>query len=184
LLNATAPLVIGHRPDTDPDIAATSDRNLATLFHTLEGSPGGGTPLCEHIRAVINDIRIASSELKRNGQKAIVVIATDGESSDGEMASAMAPLKDLPVHVVIRMCTDDERIGTYWNNIDTQLELSMDILDDFAGEAAEVTNHNRWLVYGEQLHRLREWGIIIKEFDLLDESKLSSEQMRAVIAHM
>eukprot|EP01034_Spumella_vulgaris_P015571 gene15571-19896_t len=30
-------------------------------------------------------------------QKALVVIATDGEASDGEVAEAMRPLKDLPV---------------------------------------------------------------------------------------
>ena len=33
------------------------------------------------------------SELRRNGQKAVVVIATDGESSDGDLAMAMRPLQ-------------------------------------------------------------------------------------------
>lgn len=31
--------------------------------------------------------------LRANGQKAVVVIATDGESSDGNMAEAMKPLQ-------------------------------------------------------------------------------------------
>ena len=61
--------------------------------------------------------------LRSVGQKVVVVIATDGESSDGDIAAAMAPLKDLPVHVVIRLCTDDERICSYWNSIDQQLGL-------------------------------------------------------------
>ena len=37
---------------------------------------------------------------------------------------------------------------------------------------------------GEPLHRLREFGIDIKEFDLLDETKLSLEQIRVVCATM
>jgi hypothetical protein len=31
--------------------------------------------------------------LRSNGQKAVVVVATDGESSDGDIASAMTPLR-------------------------------------------------------------------------------------------
>ncbi len=140
--------------------------------------------MCENLRAVTNEIRNAAPQLKANGQRAVVIIATDGESSDGNMADAMRPLKDLPVHVVIRLCTDDDRICNYWNNIDKELELGMDILDDFEGEAKEISEHNSWLVYGEPLHRLREWGITQKEFDLLDEAKLSSEQMRGIVSYM
>jgi hypothetical protein len=154
---------------------------LSTL---LDGSPNGGTPLCYHIREVINEIAIAAPQLRSNNQRAVVVIATDGESSDGSMAEAMAPLKHLPVQVVVRLCTDDDKICDYWNNIDKELELGMDILDDLKGEAEEIAENNNWLVYGEPLHRLREWGIIIKEFDLLDEAKLSSEQMQALCAHL
>ena len=50
------------------------------------------------------------------------------------------------------------------------------------GEAAEVTGANPWLVYGEPLQKLREFGASIKEMDLLDESALSSEQMRVICA--
>lgn len=38
--------------------------------------------------------------------------------------------------------------------------------------------HNPWLTYGEPLHRLREFGIPIKEIDLLDEAALSLDQIR------
>lgn len=178
-LNATGPLVIGNR-----DFTAQSEENLALLHRVLDGGPNGGTPLCQHIREVISAITVAAPQLRQNGHKAIVVIITDGEASDGSMLDAMRPLKDLPAHVVVRVCTDEENVVEYWNNIDSELELGMDILDDFEGEAKEIHQHNPWLVYGEPLHRLREWGITLKEFDLLDEAKLSSEQMRAIIAYM
>ena len=43
--------------------------------------------------------------------------------------------------------------------MDSQLEVNMDVLDDFAAEGAEVQTANSWLTYGEPLHRLREFGI-------------------------
>jgi hypothetical protein len=38
---------------------------------------------------------------------------------------------------VIRLCTDESRIVDYWNNIDAELEINMDVLDDFESEAKE-----------------------------------------------
>jgi hypothetical protein len=61
----------------------------------------------------------------------------------------------------------------YWNTVDEELELEMDVLDDLAGEAAEVAEKNAWLTYGAPLHRLREWGSTRKVTDFLDEKTLS-----------
>jgi hypothetical protein len=171
LLNGADPIKIGY---SDADEA---DR-LAILMTLLEGSPTYGTPLCRHIREVIAEIRAAEGQLRAKGQKACLIIATDGESSDGDIAEAMAPLKNLPVWVVVRLCTDDERVGDYWNRVDEQLELNIDVLDDLNGEAAEVHKQNPWLTYGEQIQRLREFGIAVKEIDLLDERRLSFDELR------
>ena len=119
---------------------------------------------------------------RRNNQKAVLVIATDGQSSDGDVLSAMKPLEHLPVWVVIRLCTDDEKIAKYWADIDRQLELEVDVLDDLTSEAEEVHEMNPWLNYGVPMQRLREFGISTKELDLLDERKLSSEQARVCVA--
>jgi hypothetical protein len=179
LLNGAPPMVIGQRDGT-----TVSETNLSALLRALDGSPQGGTPLCRHIREITNQITLAAPALQQNSQKASIIICTDGESSDGDLAAVMAPLKNLPVNIVVRLCTDEDNISEYWNRVDSQLELGLDILDDFAGEAEEITKLNPWLVYGEPLHRMREWGISLKEFDLLDEAKLSSEQMRAICAYL
>jgi hypothetical protein len=92
------------------------------------------------------------------GKKAALVILTDGEASDGDIVAAMRPLYQLPVWVVIRLCTDNDQIVDYWNNIDSQIELNMDVIDDPLGEAKEIYEHNKWFTYGEPLHRLREFG--------------------------
>ena len=38
------------------------------------------------------------------------VIASDGEATDGDIAAALRPLRDLPAWVVVRLCTDDDRV--------------------------------------------------------------------------
>ena len=45
------------------------------------------------------EIEALEVQLRRDGQKAVIVIFTDGESSDGNVATAMQPLRHLPVHV-------------------------------------------------------------------------------------
>ena len=42
--------------------------------------------------------------------------------SDGNIIEAMRPLHNLPVWVVLRMCTDDDRIGNFWIAIDRQVK--------------------------------------------------------------
>ena len=64
-----------------------------------------------------------------------MVIATDGVSTDGDLTDVMRPFEQLPVWVVVRLCTDDDAIVRYWNDIDAELELELDVLDDFASEA-------------------------------------------------
>mmetsp|Transcript_2295 Transcript_2295/g.4115 ORF Transcript_2295/g.4115 Transcript_2295/m.4115 type:complete len:364 (-) Transcript_2295:250-1341(-) len=179
LLNGAQPIIIGNTPGIDKTLPSPA---LDMFNAVLDGSPGGGTPLCSHIRAVIAQITEMAPQLRANGHRAVVSISTDGESSDGDIAAAMKPLQSLPVWVVIRLCTDDESIVNYWNNIDAQLELEMDVLDDLFGEAEEVNSFNNWLTYGEPLHRLREGGVHIKEMDLIDEAKLSYDEMRHVCA--
>jgi hypothetical protein len=173
LLNGADPVIIGLDDD---------DReNMSFLEEVLEQSPAGQTPICEHIESIIENISSIADILRSNGQRASVIICTDGESTDGNLAEVMKPLQDLPVWLVVRLCTDEKNVIDYWNDIDRELEIEMDVIDDFVGDASEIFNVNSWLIYGEPLHRMREFGSSIKEMDHLDEKLLGHDEMLVII---
>lgn len=171
LLNGAPPLMIGNCSEDE-------NTHYAQLKEAFDQSPNGGTPLCRHIREVVGKIKSMEKQLRQSSQKACVIIMTDGESSDGDIVDALRPLRNLPAWVVIRLCTDEDKVVDYWNSIDNELELDMDVLDDLCSEAQQVCALNPWLTYGDPLHKIRELGIPVKELDLLDECPLSLDQIR------
>lgn len=175
LLNGAPPIIVGGNNPQE-------DIGISTLNIAFDDAPRGGTPLCKHIIEVVNQILPIAGTLRQNSQRVVVVIATDGESSDGDITACLRPLERLPVYLVIRLCTDDPKIVDYWNTIDASLELDMDVLDDFASEAEEIMSVNNWITYGEPLHRFREFGSHIKELDVLDEATLSIDQMMNTVS--
>jgi hypothetical protein len=180
LLNNAAPLRIGYGQSEDGD----GQTALDVFLNAIQDPPYGQTPLCRHISEVIKQISLIADDLRQAGQLACLVIASDGEATDGRLAEAMLPLQSLPVWVVIRLCTNDPSVIRYWNDIDSELELNMDVIDDFHGEAVEVKRKNPWLTYGEPLQRIREFGVHIKEIDLLDEQPCEVAQIRRICAIM
>jgi hypothetical protein len=165
------------------------DEDLAIAQSTImNSSPSGVTPLVQHLREIRSNILQLEPELRKNGTRVAVVIATDGLPSDNrgyadasvkrEFVDALRALEGLPVWVVIKLCTDEDSVVEYYNELDSQLELSLEVLDDFVGEAQEVYEYNKWLNYGLPLHRLREMGYHDRIFDLLDERKLSKGELR------
>lgn len=154
---------------------------VAAIQKCMGSGPTGRTPLCSQINQVVQKIRAQAPQLRAEGKKALLVLASDGASTDGDVASALRPLHDLPCWVVIRLCTDDDSVVNYWNEIDEELELDMDVLDDLCGEAAEVTAVNPWLVYGVNLHKLREFGTTTKCFDLLDERPFKPNEIKDLL---
>lgn len=170
------------------DNTATSVTEYEAIKIVLDASPGGGTPLTAHIQDIYTQVQAMAADLRQSGSRVVICIATDGlptdESAVGgvyqqqRFVDALRTLEGLPVWVVIRLCTDDDDVVDFYNNLDEQLELSLEVLDDFCGEAMEVYEHNKWLNYGLPLHRCREMGFYDRVFDLIDERTLAKSELR------
>jgi hypothetical protein len=100
LLNNCAPIAVGGPGD--------DGTGYARLMQALDLPPSGGTPLCGHINAIVAEVTAMAPKLRADNKRVKLIIATDGEASDGDLAAAMAPLKSLPVWIVLRLCTQDE----------------------------------------------------------------------------
>mmetsp|Transcript_20783 Transcript_20783/g.41586 ORF Transcript_20783/g.41586 Transcript_20783/m.41586 type:complete len:382 (+) Transcript_20783:143-1288(+) len=150
--------------------------------------PGGCTPLAQHLREIREIVDSMSTTLRAGGQKVAVIIATDGLPTDSngyqskstrdEFVNELMLLGRLPVWIVVRLCTDDEAVVTFYNDLDGQLENDIEVIDDFRGEAQEIYEHNKWLNYALPLHRIRERGFHDRLLDLLDERPLTGGEVR------
>lgn len=155
----------------------------------LKTKPQGATPLVEHVLQVRDEVERMLPELD-DGQQVALIIATDGVPTnekchcgseiDHAFRDALMTLQDLPVLITIRLCTDDEYTVEYYNGLEAELGLNMDILDDYHIEAKEVNEHNGWLSYGLPLHRLREMGSCARILDQLDDRSLSEDEIEQV----
>jgi len=148
----------------------------------MKHSPGGTTPLTEAVMRVVAMIEPRAAELRASGETVAVIIATDGLPDDGQsFHQAMQMLQRLPVWLVVRLCTDDEMIVNYWNSMDEQLEVPLEVLDDLRSEAEEVMAVNPWLNYGPPLHAARLFGLPGKLFDAIDEQVLTPSMIKEFV---
>lgn len=165
------------------------DHDMAVAMNIMnQAQPNGVTPLTEHINAIRQSIENMVPQLYANGQKVAIVLATDGLPTDAygnsnqftnqQFRDALKSLEGLPVWIVVRLCTDEEAIVNFWNELDAQLEVSLEVLDDYVSEGQEIYQMNPWLTYGLPLHRMREMGFHNRLFDLLDEQPLSKSDIR------
>jgi len=150
--------------------------------------PTGATPLTQHILQIQRIIAPMAQELKRTGKLATVILITDGLPSDAygnegtiitqKFIQALKTLENLPVWLVIRLCTDDDSVVDFYNNLDAHLNnLDIDVVDDYYGEAIEVFLRNPWLNYALPLHRFREIGFRVDIFDAIDERPLTLNEI-------
>lgn len=96
-----------------------------------------------------------------------------------QFINALRSLEGLPVWTVIRLCTDEEKVKRFYNSLDDELELSVEVLDDYAAEAKEVHKENPWITYALPLHRCRELGYHVRLFDMIDERPLTPSEIRS-----
>lgn len=171
----------------DDEMSLKQDLQIA--MKCMESSPGGMTPLSDHLRVIRNDILAMELILRQNGTRVAIILATDAiptkssRNSGGmttleeEFVGVLKSFEDLPVWMVIRLCTDDEKVVRFWNNLDSQLEYSIEVLDDYMNEAEEIYKHNPFLNYTLPLHRCRELGYYHRLFDIIDERELCKDDL-------
>ncbi len=99
LLNGADPILVGLGDD--------DGEGLKLLKEVVEESPAGQTPLCMHVSAIVSEIEKLAPYLKSGNQKISVIIASDGESSDGSVADALRPLTNVSLvfyHTYLCFC--------------------------------------------------------------------------------
>jgi len=160
-------------------------QQMETAFRT--SFPSGATPLTRHLVNIQPIIRAMAPSLQ--GRKVAIVLTTDGlpsgdtNENDIQVPAFLQALQSfvgLPVWIVVRLCTDDERVFEFYNTLDTQVNLDIDVLDDLVGEATEVYLHNPWLTYSLSLHRMRELGFPEPALDAIDEHTLSLPELHSL----
>merc|ERR1711907_503223 len=127
----------------------STDKQISE-FQTLlnQNFPGGGTPLTERLHDLRSRLKQSAPELQKDGRKLMLILVTDGIPNGSRQAFAEAIrmlARDLSVHVVVRLCTNEDNVSDFYDEVDKELELSLDILDDFQGEARNIYSHNSWL---------------------------------------
>merc|ERR1711988_1411510 len=130
------------------------------------------------------------------GLRTVLVIATDGlptsqgytptDAAKTEVVQELRQLSnELPVFLVIRLCTDEDSVVEYYNRIDEEEELPLEVIDDLESEATEIRDKgNDWLTYSPMIHMIREGGTFLKLLDLLDERKLNALEVRLLAGHL
>jgi len=167
--------------------AASEEAEAINIMRKV--SPSGVTPLTQHIWDIQQHIAAMSNDLMKKGKKVALVLATDGLPTDEHgcggqeitngFVRALRSLEGLPIWIVIRLCTNEDAVTEFYNSLDDELELSLEVVDDYKGEAQEVYDQNKWICYGMPLHRCREIGYHNRLFDLIDERPLTKEEVRS-----
>ena len=85
LLNKAQPVIVGQSSD--------GGANAAAVRTLLSSEPSGLTPVCRQIREVIERIQGMEQSLRASGSIALLIIITDGESTDGNVVEMLKPLE-------------------------------------------------------------------------------------------
>lgn len=171
-VNDAEPVIVG-------DVSAASS-GITAVLNQLNVDPTGLTPICKQIRGVGRRLKEMESDLKASGKIALLIIITDGESTDGNISDVLKPLEGLPLQIVVRLCTHEKEVTEYWQNITAMVNLDIYVLNQTKDEANLIAESNNWLVYGEPLHRLREFGVVEPAIDLLRYRQLSQAEIARV----
>jgi hypothetical protein len=104
----------------------------------MNAQPVGVTPLAQHIDAIRTEIQQMDPVLRATGGKVAIVLTTDGLPTDArgysnktvqqQFVDTLRSLEDMPVWIVVRLCTDADDVVRYWNDLEDQLDLAIKVL--------------------------------------------------------
>tara|TARA_B100000795_G_C22760572_1_gene423421 strand:+ start:210 stop:1379 length:1170 start_codon:yes stop_codon:yes gene_type:complete len=172
------------------DFVFIQDTDIPTKLDTLSGlllptNIRGNTPL-----DIITDFFVQSLQqyiqMETVNDAEVTVcfnILTDGQPNNKQLFEAKLRklINKYNLFITINMCTDNEDIVGYYNNLDRTLgnELSgFDVIDDLESEQIEVIGAgNTFFVYSHDIHVARMAGCYSKIADLLDEEPLSNHYL-------
>ena len=172
LLNNVVPVIIGKSDD--------NGESLAKVMAQLNEEPVGQTPIAKQLAEIADQIKAMEEDLRANNKIALLIIMTDGKSSDGCAVEAMRPLEGMPIKMIIRVCSSDRNIIEYWDNVNADLDIDVLLLNDLEGEGCNIHKNNNWLTYGIPLHRAREFGLMVPEIDSLSYRPLSRSEIKII----
>ena len=172
LLNNCDPVLIGCEGSTGEE--------LELILAQLSVEPSGQTPICTQLTEVIKRLKSMEYELISSNKIALLVIMTDGESSDGSIVDILKPLEGIPLQIIIRISTEEKEITDYWQDVNSELSLDIYVLNGYEYESTRVNSKNNWLTYGEPLHQIREFGIAVSGINTLSFRQLSKEDIKSI----
>ena len=147
-LNDVEPIMIGTNRD-DIEIP----RFISELEQELYSED---IPLVRHLREISRLISDKYDNLIQRQEIVTITIIVSGEVTDGDIEETLITmLADLPIYIVIRLCTTDDEVINYWLAVCEGKEKYMEVIIDLISEAESLHRLYPWLTYGEPLHRIR-----------------------------
>ena len=154
------------------------------------------TPLSKRLGDIRQRIQRERATLTQEGQRVVLVIATDGmpttpysgtsEPSDrSAFVAALRELANIDAHIVLRLCTDEQPVVDFYGDIDAEVELNFEVLDDIESEAQELQKlGNGFITYTPLLHKIREGGCFLKVLDIVDERPLTRGDIYLLLQYL
>ena len=175
----------------------SSERQVEALRLFLQrNQPNGATPLSKRLGDIRQRIQRERATLTQEGQRVVVVIATDGmpttpysgtsEPSDRfAFVAALRELVNIDAYIVLRLCTDEQPVVDFYGDIDAEVELNLEVLDDIESEALELQKlGNGFFTYTPLLHKIREGGCFLKVLDIVDERPLTRGDIYLLLQYL
>lgn len=155
---------------------------------------GASSPINFHLLEIISSTQYLIPILEQTQSRLVLHICTDSIPSDPEghelpelkagLRTILLQLIDMPIQVVLRLSTDDERVVDFYKEMayEALFVKRLQVIDDFVSECAQVKRWNPWMNYGYPLHLCREGGVYVPAVEQLSHRKLLVPEVIEVLA--